>query len=122
MNLDLELVGALMLAVPLLAATFITMFLRTRPVPAATLSILAATIILGLSLLLFVRAEQFQPSLTWFEIGSYRLELGFYFNGLAALMLLVTSVVGFLVHIFSLAYMKGESGQARYYAGLSIFM
>jgi NADH-quinone oxidoreductase subunit L len=122
MNLDLEIVGALMLVVPLLAATFITMFLRTRPVPAAALSVLAAAVILGLSMLLLFRAEQFQSSLTWFEIGGYRLELGFYFNDLAALMLLVTSVVGFLVHIFSLAYMKGEPGQARYYAGLSIFM
>jgi NADH-quinone oxidoreductase subunit L len=37
------------------------------------------------------------------------------------MMLIVTSI-GFLVHLFSLAYMKDDSGKSRYFAGLSIFM
>lgn len=120
--MDLELIGTLMLVVPLFAAVTITLFFRTKAKPAAALSVAAASVILILSLILFFKGESFQPSLTWFEIGTYKLELGFYFNDLAALMLLVTSVVGLLVHIFSLEYMKAEPCQARYYAGLSIFM
>lgn len=120
--MDLELIGALMLIVPLFAATTITMFFRTKTKPAAALSIAAAGVILILAGVLIFKGESFHVSHTWFEIGSFKLELGFYFNELAALMLMVTSVVGLLVHIFSLGYMKGEPGQPRYYAGLSVFM
>jgi len=37
-------------------------------------------------------------------------------------MMLVVAGVGFLVHVFSLAYMKDDSALARYFCGLSLFM
>jgi NADH-quinone oxidoreductase subunit L len=42
---------------------------------------------------------------------------------LAALMLLIVSLVALLVHVFSLGYMNdgGETGLPRYYAGLGLF-
>jgi NADH-quinone oxidoreductase subunit L len=51
------------------------------------------------------------------------LHLGVLIDPLAALMLLIVSLVAFLVHVFSLGYMnaEGEPGLPRYYAGLGLF-
>ncbi len=48
---------------------------------------------------------------------------GILIDPLAALMLVIVSLVAFLVHIFSLGYMndEGETGLPRYYAGLGLF-
>ena len=37
-------------------------------------------------------------------------------------MILVVTLIGFLVHLFSLGYMKEDAGKARYFSGLSLFM
>ncbi len=51
------------------------------------------------------------------------LTFGVLVDPLSALMLVVVSLVGLLVHVFSLGYMNGENepGLARYYAGLGLF-
>jgi NADH-quinone oxidoreductase subunit L len=51
------------------------------------------------------------------------LHLGVLIDPLAALMLIIVSLVALLVHVFSLGYMndEGEPGLARYYAGLGLF-
>ena len=48
---------------------------------------------------------------------------GVLIDPLAALMLVVVSLIAFLVHVFSLGYMndEGEGGLPRYYAGLGLF-
>jgi NADH-quinone oxidoreductase subunit L len=48
--------------------------------------------------------------------------LGFKYDDLAALMLVIVGVVGLCVHVFSLGYMHDDAGKARYFGGLSIFM
>ncbi len=48
---------------------------------------------------------------------------GILIDPLAALMLVIVSLVAFLVHVFSLGYMndEGETGLPRYYASLGLF-
>ncbi|MFB6150999.1 MAG: NADH-quinone oxidoreductase subunit L [Haloarculaceae archaeon] len=55
--------------------------------------------------------------------GAVTLRLGVLVDPLAALMLVVVSLISFLVHVFSLGYMndEGETGLPRYYAGLGLF-
>jgi len=52
-----------------------------------------------------------------------RLTFGLLLDPLAAMMLLIVSLVALLVHVFSLGYMndEGETGLPRYYAGLGLF-
>ncbi len=59
---------------------------------------------------------------TWASFGSQRLEIAFYFDRLAAVMTLVVTGVGSLIHIYSLGYMKGDAGHARYFAYLNLFL
>ncbi len=61
---------------------------------------------------------------TWIAVeDAIDLHFGVLIDPLAALMLVVVSLVAFLVHVFSLGYMnaEGETGLPRYYAGLGLF-
>ncbi|EMA50392.1 NADH-quinone oxidoreductase subunit L [Halococcus thailandensis] len=60
---------------------------------------------------------------TFVSPEAFDLHLGILVDPLAALMLVIVSLVAFLVHIFSLGYMndEGETGLPRYYAGLGLF-
>ena len=61
---------------------------------------------------------------TWAAgLDAVDLTFGVLIDPLSALMLLVVTLVAFLVHVFSLGYMndEGETGLARYYAGLGLF-
>jgi len=51
------------------------------------------------------------------------LTFGLLLDPLAAMMLLIVSLIALLVHVFSLGYMndEGETGLPRYYAGLGLF-
>jgi len=53
----------------------------------------------------------------------FELTFGLLVDPLAAMMLVIVSLVAFLVHVFSLGYMndEGETGLPRYYAGLGLF-
>src|SRR6185369_6966963 len=61
-------------------------------------------------------------SLEWLRLGGFSLSLGFKFDDLAALMLVIVGVVGLCVHVFSLGYMHDDGAKARYFGGLSVFM
>ena len=54
--------------------------------------------------------------------GGLSLVMGTLVDPLSALMLIVVSVVGFLVMLYSIGYMHQDRGLARYYAELSLFL
>ena len=61
-------------------------------------------------------------SLTWIEIDEIKLSMGFYFDSVTAMMLLVVTIVSSLVHIFSIGYMPRRSPlPPRFFAFLSLF-
>ena len=57
----------------------------------------------------------------WFTIGDTKLYAGILLNNLSALMLLLVSLVALPVHIYSTAYMKGDTHYKRYFTYLSFF-
>jgi NADH-quinone oxidoreductase subunit L len=54
--------------------------------------------------------------------GGFNLVMGTLVDPLSALMLLVVTVVGFLVLLYSIGYMHHDDGLPRYYAELSLFL
>jgi NADH-quinone oxidoreductase subunit L len=56
-------------------------------------------------------------------LNEITLHFGLLLDPLAAMMLLIVSLIALLVHVFSLGYMndEGETGLPRYYAGLGLF-
>lgn len=57
----------------------------------------------------------------WFIIGEHTLHVGILVNNLTALMQLIVCIIALPVHIYSRAYMKGDSGIHRYWMYLSLF-
>ena len=49
------------------------------------------------------------------------IRLGFMLDPISAMMLIVIPTISFMVHLYSMGYMKGEHGFQRYYAFLSLF-
>jgi NADH-quinone oxidoreductase subunit L len=58
----------------------------------------------------------------WIASGDFRIEISFLVDGLTAMLLLVVSTVGFLVHVYSIGYMDGDRGFWRFFAYLNLFM
>ena len=89
----------------------------------ATLAIWAAFVV---SLIVFQQVQQtadhrvFSPYIEW--IPSIKLKLGLVADPLSALMLLVITGVGALIHGYSMGYMSHEKNYSRYFTYLNLFV
>ena len=61
------------------------------------------------------------PLYTWASSGNLHIELGMYVDQLTAAMLLLVTIVSSLVHIYTIGYMHGEPGYARFFANIALF-
>jgi NADH-quinone oxidoreductase subunit L len=59
---------------------------------------------------------------SWMPAGALELNLAFQVDQLSAVMLLVVTGVGSLIHLFSVGYMREDPGYARYFAYLNLFV
>ncbi len=59
---------------------------------------------------------------TWIESGALRVGFDLAIDRLAAVMLLVVTGVGFVIHVYSIGYMAHEGGYYRFFAYLNLFM
>ncbi len=69
-------------------------------------------------------SEMIERYFTWISAGAITVNASFQLDPLSAVMLAFVTVVGFLIHIYSIGYMHSESdaGYARYFAYLNLFM
>jgi len=58
----------------------------------------------------------------WFQAGSFSAHFGLWVDHLSATMLMVVTGVGFLIHLYSTAYMEHDAGYWRFFAYLNLFM
>ncbi|MBI5167713.1 MAG: NADH-quinone oxidoreductase subunit L [candidate division NC10 bacterium] len=58
---------------------------------------------------------------TWIASGDLRAEAGFLLDPLSAVMILVVSGVGFLIHVYSVGYMGEDRDYPRYFTHLNLF-
>jgi len=58
---------------------------------------------------------------TWIQAGSFEAGLSLQFDPLSAVMTLVVTGVGFLIHVYSVGYMAEDKGYTRYFAYLNLF-
>jgi NADH-quinone oxidoreductase subunit L len=58
---------------------------------------------------------------TWISSGSFNADLSFQFDPLSAVMALVVTGVGFLIHVYSVGYMAHDKGYTRYFTYLNLF-
>ncbi len=58
---------------------------------------------------------------TWVTLFDLDVTMGVHMDGLAGIMVFVVTSVSLLVQIYSVGYMHGDSGYARYFASMSLF-
>jgi NADH-quinone oxidoreductase subunit L len=61
------------------------------------------------------------PLYTWMASGDLHVELGLYVDRLTAVMLVLVTTVSSLVHIYTIGYMHGDKGYARFFAYIALF-
>ena len=61
------------------------------------------------------------PLYTWLTSGHLDIHIGLYIDRLTAVMLLLVTGVSSLVHIYTIGYMHGEPGYARFFSYIALF-
>jgi len=57
----------------------------------------------------------------WLVVGDWSISVGARLDGLSALMMVIVSTVSLAVQVYSVGYMAGDSGFARYFAVMALF-
>src|SRR5437763_6010 len=111
----------------LLAASLIILSLANwRRSAAATLAIFGQIVALALSILAFsltLQTHGFRAvhNFTWFTFGEQALRIGWVLDPLAAAMLVMITLVGLCIFVFSVGYMAEGKNFTRFFAYLSFF-
>ena len=113
-------------AVPLVASLIILSLASSCRKAAAGLAIFGQAIALTMSILAFLPTLQtpgFRAfhNFTWFTFGEQALRIGWVLDPLAAAMLLMITLVGLCIFVFSIGYMAADKNFTRFFAYLSFF-
>jgi len=113
-----------LLLLPLIVAAFILVVTKRWSGISSLLSVGSALITLLLAIKLAAGGDSTEiGSLPWIDLGdTFRVDIGLKVDELSRGMMLIVTSIGFLVHLFSLGYMKDDAGKSRYFGGLSLFM
>jgi len=110
---------------PFIVFVLIMVFTRAYPRLSAGLSIAAITISLVSAVFLLVRHWHLESPIQfagrWLVSGDITVPFGFLLDQTSLLMLAVVAAISFLVQVYSLGYMAGDSGFSRYYGFMSLF-
>jgi len=68
--------------------------------------------------------DSFSQSIwTWIKVDGFTPGIAFYLDSLSVIMILVVTVVGFLIHLYSADYMlEDEAGYARFFSYMNLFV
>lgn len=62
------------------------------------------------------------PVFDWFKAGSLSVSLNFLVDPLSAIMLLIVTGIGFLIHLYAIGYMHKDEGFGKFFAYLNLFV
>jgi NADH-quinone oxidoreductase subunit L len=110
---------------PLIAFVIITVMGERAPGKGAHVAIgaivLAAVISIGIFFQMMGHPEPHELNVRWMLLKDLPLDLGIQVDQLTTLMLLVVTVVGSMIFVYSIGYMHGDPRYHRFFAYLSLF-
>ena len=59
---------------------------------------------------------------TWMSVGGFASRIAFYLDALSVVMILVITFVSFLIHLYSVEFMRDEEGYSRFFAYMNLFV
>src|SRR6059036_2521431 len=113
-------------AVPLVASLVILSLSNARRKSAAALAVAGQVLALAMSMVAFsltLQTHGFRAfhNFTWFTFGEHALRVGWVLDPLAAAMLVMITLVGLCIFVFSIGYMAEDKNFTRFFAYLSFF-
>jgi len=63
-----------------------------------------------------------QEIFNWIQVGKLNVSLSFLVDPLSAIMLLIVTGIGVLIHLYSIGYMHKDSGFGKFFAYLNLFI
>ncbi|MBL0939482.1 MAG: NADH-quinone oxidoreductase subunit L [Gemmatimonadaceae bacterium] len=85
-----------------------------------------AAFALTISMFLQLQAGDYAPIVAplyrWASFGEQGFDIGFYFDRLSAIMTLVVTGVGSVIHVYSTGYMHDDKSFGRFFAYLNLFL
>jgi len=118
----MQIIGLLAMAVLPLISFFLLIFVGKKLKEEGGI---LSTILQGISaisawIMLFF-SEQFVISKLWFSVSNYNFSIGILADEVALWMAVIVTTISFLVHLFSLEYMRTDQSRYRYFALLGLF-
>src|SRR3989440_1390354 len=113
-------------ATPIVIALLILSIGRTARIASAYFAVIGQIATLTMSIFAFVptlHTHGFRAveNFTWFTFGNQSLRIGFVLDPLAATMMLMITLVGLCIFVFSIGYMADDQNFSRFFAYLSFF-
>ena len=113
-------------ATPIVVALLILGIGKTARMTSAILAVIGQLAALTMSIFAFVptlHTHGFRAveNFTWFTFGDQSLRIGFILDPLAVAMMLMITLVGLCIFVFSIGYMHEDKNFSRFFAYLSFF-
>ena len=113
-------------ATPIAIALLILAIGKTARMTSAILAVIGQIVALTMSIFAFVptlHTHSFRAveNFDWFNFGNQPLRIGFVLDPLAAAMMLMITLVGLCIFVFSIGYMGEDKNFSRFFAYLSFF-
>jgi NADH-quinone oxidoreductase subunit L len=123
---NLGLVLALVVLIPLVGSLLSYVIGRFVPALSGVVASLAVALACACTYVLFANVGP-QTSVavelsSWVAVGSFRLPLELYFDRLSAVMCLIITGIGTLIHLYSIGYMSHDESRPRFFAYLNLFV
>lgn len=110
---------------------FLSLVLTAGRLPKKAVAVIGAGSI-GLAFVVAVAAamqflnsgeEYYQQTFwVWMSVGNFNPGLSFYVDGLAVVMMLIISGVGFLIHLYSTGFMIDDPSYSRFFSYMNLFV
>ena len=82
-----------------------------------------ASFLISLGTFLQLPAEPTTVTLfPWIHAGNFHVDFSFLVDPVSAVMLLIVTGVGFLIHVYSIGYMSHDEAFARFFSYLNLFV
>ncbi|CAH0537071.1 NADH-quinone oxidoreductase subunit L [Vibrio marisflavi] len=112
---------------PLLSAAIIVLLggrmpLRASGIMAASSVFISAILVGALWINSDFNPDYHQQLWTWMSVGAWKVNIGLTVDRLTLVMITVTTWVGFLIHLFSVPFMRKDFGERRYFCYLNLFV
>ncbi|GIG30107.1 NADH-quinone oxidoreductase subunit L [Cellulomonas marina] len=128
--MSLDLLAALLVAVPLASAAVLLVLGRATDRWGHWLGVLAsaASFVIGAVLALELLGRDAEARVLdvtlgrWFDAGQLAVDLGLRVDPLSITFVLLVTFVGTLIHVYSVAYMEHDASRRRFFAYLNLFV